>query len=132
MTQKSCSLLTIRKEVLGVKHPAYAESDDPELYRIGRSRLPLAVLAAGVDGAVRRIGRTYEIRGMVEKVTSFSDAAGSTVVNEVRNGYNDFTQLALQYQEHAGAVNTGTSPRVTYAYADGGTAKADGWTRRGG
>jgi len=77
------------------------------------------VLAAGVDGAVRRIGRTYEIRGMVEKVTSFSDAAGSTVVNEVRNGYNAFTQLALQYQEHAGAVNTGTTPRVSYAYADG-------------
>jgi hypothetical protein len=41
------------------------------------------------------------------------------VLNEVKTGYNDFTQLAAQHQEHAGAVNTGTTPRVQYAYANG-------------
>jgi RHS repeat-associated protein len=79
----------------------------------------VTALAAGVDGAVRRIGQTYEVRGLVEKITSFSDAAGTTPVNEVQNVYNSFAQLAEQYQEHAGAVNTGTTPKVEYGYADG-------------
>jgi RHS repeat-associated protein len=76
-------------------------------------------LAAGVDGAILRIGRTYEVRGMVEKVTSYNAAASGSVVNEVQNAYNDFAQLETQYQEHTGAVNTGTSPKVEYAYEDG-------------
>jgi YD repeat-containing protein len=76
-------------------------------------------LGADVDGAVRRIGTTYEVRGMVEKITSYSDAAGTTPANEVQNVYNSFAQLVTQYQEHGGAVNTGTSPKVEYAYADG-------------
>jgi RHS repeat-associated protein len=79
----------------------------------------VTTLAAGVDGAVRRIGQTYEVRGMVAKITSYSDTAGTTPVNEVHNGYNSFAQLAEQYQEHAGAVNTGTTPKVAYGYADG-------------
>ena len=40
-------------------------------------------------------------------------------MNEVQNAYNDFAQLETQYQEHAGAVNTGTTPKVEYAYEDG-------------
>jgi RHS repeat-associated protein len=79
----------------------------------------VTVLAAGVDGGVRRIGRSYEVRGMVESVTSYSDAAGTTIANQVQNVYNNFAQLAAQYQEHDGAVNTGTTPRVQYGYADG-------------
>jgi hypothetical protein len=79
----------------------------------------VTTLGDGVDGAVRRIGTTYEVRGMVEKVTSYSDAAGTTPVNEVQNVYNSFGQLKEQYQEHSGAVNTGTTPKVQYGYADG-------------
>jgi YD repeat-containing protein len=79
----------------------------------------VTTLGDGVDGAVRRIGTTYEVRGMVEKVTSYSDAAGTTPVNEVQNVYNSFGQLKEQYQEHSGSVNTGTTPKVEYAYADG-------------
>jgi RHS repeat-associated protein len=79
----------------------------------------VATLGAGVDGAVRRIGTTYEVRGMVEKVTSYSDAAGTTPVNEVQNVYNSFGQFQEQYQEHSGSVNTGTTPKVVYSYADG-------------
>ena len=33
--------------------------------------------------------------------------------------YNGFQQLVTEYQEHNGAVNTGTSANVQYAYADG-------------
>ena len=76
-------------------------------------------LAAGVDGAILRIGRTYEVRGMVEKITSYDAAASGSVVNEVQNAFNDFAQLETQYQEHTGAVNTGTTPKVEYAYEDG-------------
>ena len=79
----------------------------------------VTTLGNGVAGAVRRIGTTYEVRGLVEKVTSYSDAAGTTPLNEVQNVYNSFGQLAEQYQEHSGAVNTGTTPKVQYAYADG-------------
>jgi RHS repeat-associated protein len=79
----------------------------------------VTTLADGVDGAVRRIGRNYEVRGMVENVTSYSDAAGTTIANQVQNVYNDFAQLAVQYQEHDGAVNTGTTPKAQYGYADG-------------
>jgi RHS repeat-associated protein len=79
----------------------------------------VTTLGAGVDGAVRRIGQSYEVRGLVENVTSYSDAAGTTPVNEVQNVYNSFGQLKEQYQEHSGSVNTGTTPKVEYAYADG-------------
>jgi RHS repeat-associated protein len=87
---------------------------------LGRSTGDIvATLGAEVDGAVRRIGTTYEVRGLVEKITSYSDAAGTTPANEVQNVYNSFAQLVTQFQEHGGAVNTGTSPKVEYAYADG-------------
>ena len=81
----------------------------------------VTTLGSGVDGAVRRIGTSYEKRGLVEKITSYDDAAvgSGNVVNEVQNAYNDFSQLTAQYQAHGGAVNTGTSPKVQYAYANG-------------
>jgi RHS repeat-associated protein len=79
----------------------------------------VTTLDAGVDGAVRRIGQSYEVRGLVEKVTSYSDAAGTAPVNEVQNVYNSFGQFQEQYQEHSGSVNTGTTPKVAYSYADG-------------
>jgi RHS repeat-associated protein len=86
---------------------------------LGRSTADAAtVIAAGVDDAVRQIGLSYEVRGMVQKVTSYSDL-GTTVLNQVQNAYNGFAQLAAQYQAHAGAVNTGTTPKVQYEHVDG-------------
>ena len=67
-------------------------------------------LGTNVDGAVRRISKTYEVRGMLEKVTSY-DATSGNVVNEAQFAYNDFGQLVTDYQAHSGAVNTSTSPR---------------------
>ncbi|MBW3540456.1 MAG: RHS repeat-associated core domain-containing protein [Planctomycetes bacterium] len=79
------------------------------------------VLGSGVDGAVRRIATTYEVRGMREKITSYdSPVVGQgNVVNEVLFEYNPFGQLVTEYQSHSGAVNTTTTPKVQYGYADG-------------
>ncbi len=68
---------------------------------------------------MQRIGVSYEIHGQVYQITSYGDSAGSSVVNQVQNVYNAFQQLATQYQEHGGAVNTSTTPSVQYGYADG-------------
>ena len=48
----------------------------------------MTTLASGVDGAVRRISTTYDIRGLREKATSYDDATvgSGNVVNEVRAG----------------------------------------------
>ena len=78
-------------------------------------------LGTGVDGGVRRISTTFEVRGMREKITSWnSETVGSgSVVNEVQFGYNDFGQISHDYQAHGGTVNTSTTPKVEYDYANG-------------
>lgn len=78
-------------------------------------------LGSGVDGSVRRISTTYEVRGMVRNVTSYTSATvgSGTVVNDVQHVYNEFSQLTTQYQSHSGAVNVGTTPSVQYGYANG-------------
>jgi RHS repeat-associated protein len=81
----------------------------------------VTTVASGVDGAVRRISTSYEVRGMAEKVTSYDNATvgSGSVVNEVQFAFNDFGQVTTDYQAHGGAVNTPTSPKVQYAYANG-------------
>jgi RHS repeat-associated protein len=81
----------------------------------------ITTLGSGVDNAVLRIGKTYEVRGMVQNVTSYSNATvgSGSVVNDVQRVYNNFGQLSNEYQAHGGAVNTSTSPQCQYAYADG-------------
>lgn len=76
---------------------------------------------SGVDGTVRRIATTYEVRGMKETITSYDNpAVGSgTVLNQCQFGYNDFGQLVVEYQSHDGAVNVTITPKVQYGYADG-------------
>ena len=96
----------------------------------------VTTLGTGIDGAIQRITSAYEVRGMVERVTSYrtsgssssssSSSSGSDVVNEVKLAYNSFGQLVTDYQEHGGAVSTSTSPKVQYGYASGsaGTVRA--------
>jgi len=81
----------------------------------------MAALGSSIDDAILRLGTTYDVRGLVEKRTSYNHATvgSGSVVNEVQNAYNDFGQLETQYQEHSGAVNTGTSVKVEYGYEDG-------------
>jgi len=78
-------------------------------------------LGTGVDGGVRRISTTFEVRGMREKITSYnSETIGSgSVVNEVQFTYNDFGQITHDYQAHSSTVNVSTTPKVQYSFADG-------------
>ena len=76
-------------------------------------------VGGGIDDAVRRIETSYTPRHALEKITSYDAASGGNVVNQVQFAYNGFNQLFREFQEHGGAVNTMTSPRVEYAYADG-------------
>ncbi|PHS02287.1 MAG: hypothetical protein COA78_21630 [Blastopirellula sp.] len=79
----------------------------------------VSTLGADVDNGVLRIEQSYEVRGLVETITSYDATTAGNVVNKIENVYNDFSQLTDQYQSHSGSVNTGTTPKVQYAYADG-------------
>ena len=81
----------------------------------------ITTLGSGVDGAVRRLASSYEVRGMRFKLSSYDNATvgSGSLVNEVQFAYNDFGQLIADYQSHSGAVNTGSTPKVQYGYANG-------------
>jgi RHS repeat-associated protein len=81
----------------------------------------VTTLGAGVDGTVLRIETAYEVRGMVETVTQYDNATvgQGNIVNQVQFASNSFGQLTADYQSHAGAVNTATTPACQYAFADG-------------
>ena len=95
------------------------EFDYDKLGRQTQDRV--TTLGTDVDGTMRRIASTYEVRGMREKLTSYNNAqvGHGNIVNEVQFTYNDFRQLTHDYQSHSGAVNTGTTPKVQYSYANG-------------
>ncbi|MEZ6129849.1 MAG: hypothetical protein R3C59_14295 [Planctomycetaceae bacterium] len=81
----------------------------------------VTTLGSGVDGAVRRITTSYEVRGMKATVTSWNDASvtSGNVVNEAQFEYNDFGQLTHDYQSHSGTVNVMTTPSVQYGFVSG-------------
>jgi RHS repeat-associated protein len=78
----------------------------------------VTTLGSGVDGAVRRIETAYDGQGNAYQVTSYSAASGGTVVNQVQRTFNGLGQMTTEYQEHGGAVNTSTSPKVQYAWSE--------------
>jgi len=81
------------------------------------------VLSLGTSavGTARRLSTVYNSRGMVMTVTTWDDSrvGFGSVQNQVQNSYNDFGQQTVSYQEHSGSVNTSTSPKVQYGYANG-------------
>lgn len=90
--------------------------------KVGRATQDrITTLGSGVDGAVRRLATRYEVRGMRFKLSSYDYATvgSGSLVNEVQFAYNDFGQLIAEYQSHSGAVNTGSTPKVQYGYANG-------------
>ena len=76
-------------------------------------------LGTNIDGAVRRIERSYTLLGLPEKVTSYTSTGGTTVASQVQLDYNTLGQLIKEYQEHGAAVNTGSSLNVEYGYENG-------------
>ena len=93
--------------------------DRDKLARLIHDRV--TTLGSGVDGAVRRLSASYDVRGRAYKLTSWNNASVNSgdVVNECFFVFNSFRQLITDYQSHSGAVNTSTSPKVQLAYADG-------------
>ncbi|MEZ5942930.1 MAG: RHS repeat-associated core domain-containing protein [Planctomycetaceae bacterium] len=89
------------------------------LGRITQDRV--TTLAAGIDGTVRRIELAYEVRGMLQRISSSDSATvgSGNIVNEVKFAYNGYGQPITAWQAHAGAVDTMTSPKVQYTYANG-------------
>ena len=81
----------------------------------------VTTLGTGVDGAVLRVSYVYEVRGMVQNVTSYDNATVGlgNVVNDVQYAYNSFAELITEYQSHSGAVIPASTPKVQYGYADG-------------
>ena len=55
----------------------------------------VTTLGTGVDGAIRRLSATFEVRGLPSKLTSYDNATvgSGAVVNEVQFAHNGFAQL---------------------------------------
>ncbi len=70
----------------------------------------------GIDDSIDAIVQGYDLLGNVNDVKSMN---GETVKNEVFRQYNDWGQLAAEYQANDGPVDTDSTPVVRYAYADG-------------
>ncbi len=81
----------------------------------------VTTMGSGIDATVQRVGATYEVRGLLQNVTSYSNPTVGTgsVVNDVPRLYDSFEKVTTEYQEHSGAVNPSTSVNVQYQYADG-------------
>jgi len=68
----------------------------------------ITTLGSGVDGAVRRISSTYEVRGMREALTSYDNATvgSGSIVNDTKFTYNrlrsadDRLSVALGSRKH--------------------------------
>src|SRR5262249_25968610 len=77
----------------------------------------VTTLGTGVDGAVRRIDTAYDTQGNAYLLTNYADTGGATIANQVQRAFNGLAQLTQEWQSHSGAVNTGTTPSVQYAYS---------------
>jgi RHS repeat-associated protein len=80
----------------------------------------VTAVGSGVDGTIGSIARAYTVQGQVQTISSYyATSGGTSLANQVAFVYNPFGQLSTEYQEHDGAVNSSTSPKVGYSYADG-------------
>lgn len=76
-------------------------------------------MRSGVATGIKRLTWTYDSAGRLSKATSWSSQTGtstSDIVNEVQRIYTGFGQIATEYQAVFGAVNTSTTPKVSYTY----------------
>ena len=88
--------------------------------KLGRFLSDTAVVPSGsaVDATINKLENAWNERGLLRRAASYATAGGAKA-NEVQWDYNAFDQPVTEYQEHSGAVNTGTSKKVVYDYADG-------------
>ena len=81
----------------------------------------VTTFGTGIDQTVKRIAMSYDVRGLVDSISSHDHATvgSGNVVNQIEMRYNDFRQLSNQYIAHDGMVNISTSPQIQYGYATG-------------
>jgi hypothetical protein len=60
----------------------------------------------------------YDTAGRAYLFTNYDAWTGGNIVNQVQREFNGLGQLTKEYQSHSGAVNTGTTPNVQYAYSE--------------
>jgi YD repeat-containing protein len=70
---------------------------------------------SAVDGRVLRIGTTYNLQGLPQKLTSYSSTSDASAIDQVLREYNDFGMLVREYQAHLG-TQTGSTPYVEYTH----------------
>jgi YD repeat-containing protein len=75
-------------------------------------------LGPGAHGLVRRIARTYDLRGLPETITSFTNASlgSGDIVNQVQIEYNQTGLPIRDYEAHEGPVDMANTPSVAYGY----------------
>jgi RHS repeat-associated protein len=76
----------------------------------------VTTLAPNVNGTIQRLEIAYDTGDRPYLFTSFDASSGGNVINQVQDVFDGLGQLTTEYQSHSGAVNTGTSPKVQYAY----------------
>ncbi len=92
---------------------------------LGRVTLDAVTLGQGsaIDDWVLSIGVQFDDFGRLQRVTSYTDAAGTTAKNQAEFAYSPLWQIEQIYQDYDGAVShdgsgvpTGNTRRVQYAY----------------
>src|SRR5262249_13032832 len=81
----------------------------------------ITTFGGNVDKTVNRIDTAYDTAGRPYLFTSY---IGSSVVNQVRQDFDDLGNLIKEYQSHHGAVNTTSTPKVQYGYTSISTGKS--------
>ena len=89
---------------------------------LGRRTSDSVAVASGnpqaVDQAVLSQAVGFDTAGRPYQLSSYNAASGGTVVNQVQMAYNGLGQVTAEYQSHAGAVATSTTPATQYAYVE--------------
>jgi len=78
----------------------------------------VTTLGSGVDGTIRRIEVGYNTQMLPYLFTTYDASSSGNVVNQVQRAFNGLGQLTMEYQAVNGAVNTGSTPKVQYAYTE--------------
>jgi RHS repeat-associated protein len=77
----------------------------------------VTTLGTNVDGHVRCKKRSYDSLARLEKYTSYANTGGTgTIRNELQYAYDGLMNVTQIYQSHEGAVNTSSTPKVSFGY----------------
>ena len=73
-------------------------------------------LGGGVNGTIRRLDYAFDTGGRLFTATSYSNTAGTVIVNQVMRQYNGVGQMTKELQSHSGVVNPTATANVRYTY----------------